>query len=141
MKTIEMIAANGKKISVAVYQSGREDLKALEYARSWANFNHYRISKIYKDKSNGKAMDRPGFKLMMEDAKAHKFDIIITSKLSKFGKSVVALREITNILKTNSIGLDVVDSGIYIDREWKSLMAVLLGNSLEMSIQLQQGRL
>jgi putative DNA-invertase from lambdoid prophage Rac len=57
----------------------------------------------YTDKTSGTKARRPGLDKLMEDARLHKFDVVIVYKLDRFARSLQHL--ITNIQSLDSYGV------------------------------------
>ena len=61
---------------------------------------------IYADEGiSGTKEDRPEFTKMMEDARSHKFDMIITKSVSRFARNLVLL--LKSIRELKQLGIDV----------------------------------
>jgi len=44
---------------------------------------------VYEDEMSGAKTRRPGLDRLMEDARLHRFDVIVVWKLDRFGRSVI----------------------------------------------------
>jgi DNA invertase Pin-like site-specific DNA recombinase len=66
------------------------------------------LYKEYKDESTGKNIERGGFKLLMEDARLKRFDVVVVWKLDRFSRSLrdfVASIQFLNSYKVRFISL------------------------------------
>lgn len=80
----------------------------------YAAFKKWDIYRIYEDGGfSGASTDRPSFKQMLEDARAKKFDLILTYKLDRLGRSVKDLVLLVDELR--SIGVDFASASQNID--------------------------
>ena len=66
-----------------------------EYLLDHANRLGWQVYKIYTDDQSGYVLDRPGLKEMLQDARAKKFELIITYKLDRFSRK---LKDLLNIV-------------------------------------------
>ncbi len=80
----------------------------------------------YWDKMSGRTADRPGLQRLLEDARLHKFDVVVALRLDRLSRSLTDLKMTTNILRESSVGLEIPDSGIYIDKGWHSPVGNML---------------
>lgn len=75
---------------------------------------NYEIYNKYVDFGySGKNADRPHFKVMLEDAKEHKFDILLVTKIDRFARSTLDL--LLHVEKLNSYGIDFAATSQPID--------------------------
>lgn len=74
-----------------------------EYVKS----KGWQIHRIYSDKGfSGRSTDRPAFQKLMNAAERSMFDVVVTYKLDRFGRSLKDL--ITSINKLKELGVDFV---------------------------------
>ena len=66
-----------------------------EYLLDHAKRLDWEVYKIYTDDESGYSLDRPALKEMLQDAKAKKFELIITYKLDRFSRK---LKDLLNIV-------------------------------------------
>lgn len=79
----------------------------LPLLRELAKAKQFEIYAEYIDEDvSGKRRTRPAFDRMMADARAHRFNIILVSKLDRLGRSMFHLFSL--IEELNSIGIDVL---------------------------------
>ena len=71
----------------------------------WCKVNDYIIYKCYCDRGiSGKNIkDRPALKELLSDAKAGKFDMVISWKINRVGRKLEDVLKIVNILEKNNI--------------------------------------
>lgn len=88
-------------IRVSTVEQSDNDFSSLDgqenQCRTWIDQKNQIISatspkievyKIYKDTKSGKDLNRPGIELLMKDAKAGKFDLIIVTKIDRVSRSL-----------------------------------------------------
>lgn len=76
----------------------------IEVCTKYARDNGYRITNIYADRAiSGKTDARPQFRLMMQDAREHKFDVVISWKSSRLGRDM--LDAMTNDIILRNLGI------------------------------------
>ncbi len=139
MKTMTGITTtqNDGRLVAAIYErvSSREDPRGQSRQttenqsvrlQDYVRFKRYQVLKVYTDKQTGKTLERPALQEMLQDSKQKKFDVLIALRLDRLSRSLGDLKDVTDTLRENGIGLEVPDSGIYIDREWKSPVGNML---------------
>ncbi|MFD2618375.1 recombinase family protein [Terrilactibacillus laevilacticus] len=99
-------------VYVRVSTDKEEQKKSLVNQREI--FEHYIVErgwdlyKIYSDVQSGtKAIKRPGFQQMLQDAKEHKFDVILAKELSRLARNGELSYKVLNSLLVNS-GIDII---------------------------------
>lgn len=76
----------------------------IEMCKKYATDNNYTEISIYEDEGfSGKNTNRPEFKKMMKDAKAHKFDAIICYRLDRISRNVSDFSTLVDELKKLTI--------------------------------------
>ena len=75
-----------------------------EKLRKFCSMQGWNIFQLYADRGiSGKDTERPQFQALMQDAREKKFDVVVVTKLDRFGRS---LRDLINcIYDLNSIGV------------------------------------
>jgi len=75
-----------------------------EKIRKFCEFQNWQIFQLYADRGiSGKDTERPQFQALMQDAKQKKFEVVVVTKLDRFGRS---LRDLINsIHELNAIGI------------------------------------
>ncbi len=70
----------------------------------FCSFQGWQVFKLYADRGiSGKDTERPQFQALMQDARQKQFDVVVVTKLDRFGRS---LRDLINsIHELNSIGI------------------------------------
>ena len=67
----------------------------------------WELFKVYADIGiSGTRDDRPAFQQMLQDAREHKYDLLITKSITRFARNVVTILKATRELK--ELGIDVV---------------------------------
>ncbi len=70
------------------------------------NNPHYEYVGVYTDEGlSGTKPGRPGFQQMMEDAREHKFDLLITKSITRFARNTMTLLQ--GIRELKGLGIDV----------------------------------
>ena len=114
---------NGKKRAVAIYgrvsTEHEEQLAAMENQRTWCenvaqtHEDWDVVARYYDEGITGTDVQkRPSFLKMLRDAKAGKFELIVTRKVCRFARNTVDTLSITRELKRNGVGVFFVQDGI-----------------------------
>ena len=91
---------------------------------------------IYADEglSGTSTTKRKQFNLMIEDAKAHKFDLIVTKEVSRFARNTVDTLTYTQMLKTLGIGVYFLNDNINtLDTDGELRLTIMAGIAQEES--------
>lgn len=117
-----------------------EDRQTLENQNAkilrWVEYKKYNLLNSdfehdpYADQESGRKADRPGLRALLEDARNHRFEVVIAVRLDRLGRNLKDLLNIANVLEENRIGLELLDSNILIDREWKNPAGNMMFNIL-----------
>ena len=70
------------------------------------------LHEIYTDRITGTHDIRPGFRKLVEDAKAKKFDVIIAKELSRLVRNIALSEELKKIILTNDLHIVTLDGAI-----------------------------
>lgn len=114
--TVIKARAKAKKIlnvaaycRVSVEQDGEESSLANQkahYEELIRDHPDYELAGIYYDNViSGFKEDRPGFQMMMEDAKAGKIDLIYTKSITRFARNTDTILKATRELRELGIGV------------------------------------
>jgi DNA invertase Pin-like site-specific DNA recombinase len=78
------------RVSTVAQMDGSSPEVQEEQIKKYVEFvGGYDLIQIYRDLGiSGMRADRPAFQQLMEDARAHLFDMVIVSKFSRFGRSL-----------------------------------------------------
>lgn len=107
-----------KKLKVAIYcRVGREEQLAVEKQESeiqkYCKQQGYEIFRSYKDNGyNANDKTRPSYNLMLEDLKQKRFDMIITSDMSRLCRSISDLEDFVNLIKKHNCNLTILNENI-----------------------------
>jgi len=72
--------------------------------QEYCNKHNYEVYKEYVDFGySGKNTERPHFKVMLDDAKEHNFDILLVTKIDRFARSIIDC--LVNVEKLESYGV------------------------------------
>ena len=97
------------RVSTREQDTDNQMIRLVEYA----NRRGYSVFREYRDVVSGaKNKKRPEQEQMLEDAKHHKFDKIISIKLDRVGRSVINLFDILLDLEAWGVSLEIVDQPI-----------------------------
>ena len=115
LKKIEPIAAVNKKTRVCSYaRVSTDSLKQADsfenqvstYERTLKANPEYEFVGIYADQGiSGRSENRPEFQRMLADARAGKFDLVITKSISRFARNTTTVLKYTRELKELGIGI------------------------------------
>lgn len=137
-------------------RSANKRLRVCAYARVSTNsekqeqsFNHqrqvyedlirknpdYEFAGVYSDFGlSGTSEKRPGFRQMIEDARAGRFDMIITKSISRFARNTVILLKYVRELKDLGIGVLFEENNIYtLSTDGEMMLTVLASFAQEES--------
>lgn len=93
----------------------------------------YELYKVYGDLGiSGTKEDRPEFKRMIEDAKAGKFEVIITKSISRFARNTRLLLNALNELEGAGVGVIFLEENLDTRREGQKFILTVLGGLAEM---------
>ena len=85
----------------------------MERLTNWANLYEHTIAGKYVDDGySGKDDVRPNFQLMMIDAKAKKFDLVVTTKLDRFFRNLKKLLEYEEELRKLDVSYNAIEESI-----------------------------
>lgn len=101
---------------VAIYSrvSTHDQDEALQTPRleGYCQRMEYEIVGRYSDKASGKDANRPGWKLLLSDARRGEFQAIIVTKLDRIMRSVAQLLEVLQEFEKRRIDIITLDQGI-----------------------------
>ena len=122
LKKIEPIAAVNKKTRVCAYaRVSTDSLKQADsfenqvstYERTLKANPEYEFVGIYADQGiSGRSENRPEFQRMLADARAGKFDLVITKSISRFARNTTTVLKYTRELKELGIGIYFEENNI-----------------------------
>lgn len=105
---------NDKKLKVAIYcRVGNDDQITINGQKTQLEFycekKGYEIYKSYLDNGySANDKNRPSYKLMLEDMKQQKFNLILVSDISKLTRSMIDLYDLSVLLKDYNCKLSAV---------------------------------
>lgn len=113
-----------------------EELQSHAIERGW------KIHEVYDDHGKtGRNTDRPQFQRLMEDARKHRFDIVLVWKLDRFARSLRDLVNTLQILTDLGIGfVSLKDSGVDLTTPTGRLLTHLLSAFSEFEVSLTRMR-
>lgn len=99
------------------------------YFREYIERNsNYELYKIYADEgiTGTNVKNRISFKMMIEDAKNRKFDLILTKEISRFARNILDSIYYTRELKRHGVGVLFLNDNIYtMDNDAELRLAIL----------------
>ena len=112
-----------RKLRICIYARVSTDhdaqLSALENQLDWYKplldlHPEWELAQMYVDEgiTGTSAEKRPEFMRMIEDAKKHKFDMIITREVSRFARNTVDTLQYTRMLKEHGVEVYFINDGI-----------------------------
>ncbi len=105
--TLNRVAIYVRVSTVEQAQEGYSIPAQIALLKKYAQTYGYVITKIYQDAgiSGKNIQDRPGLLQMLEDAKQHKFDVILIWKLSRLSRSLLDMLGVVDLLQQNNVSL------------------------------------
>ncbi|MEL4306459.1 recombinase family protein [Methanococcoides sp. LMO-2] len=106
-----------KKVAIYIRTSTDKQKESIELQTEeltkYCQLKGYEIYNNYVDFGySGKNTDRPAFNLLMEDAKDKKFDVVLTTKIDRFARSILDLLVTVEKLKEYEIDYAATDQPI-----------------------------
>lgn len=118
-----MIVAIYARVSTKKQTTDNQTLRL----REWADRNGWTVFNEYVDVASGKNTRRPQLNRMLEDAKAHLFDVIIAVKLDRIGRSVIDVKKIMEKLESWNVKIKMLDQDIDTTTASGRFMITMLG--------------
>ena len=94
-----------------VSTSKQDELNQVPILTEYAASRGYEVTKLYTDQASGCNPHRPAWVELMNDARKHRFDIIIAVRLDRVMRSVAHLLKVIDELERLNIKLEMVDIG------------------------------
>lgn len=94
----------------------------------------------YTDKASGANQNRPGLDLLMADARAHKFNLIIATKIDRMARSVTNLSKLCNTLDGLGVGLKFAEQDIDTTTPEGRMLRTVLAAIAEFELELIHSR-
>lgn len=111
------------------YETQTKDLKA----KIKILFPDYRLYKVYGDLGiSGTKENRPSFQEMLQDAKAKKFDLIITKSISRFARNTRLLLNSINELEETGVHIYFLEENINTGSPQQKFLLTVLGALAQM---------
>jgi site-specific DNA recombinase len=97
---------------------------------SFAEREGWTVEARYQDEAiSGSRADRPGYRMLVGDAEAHKFDVLIVDDLSRLSRDEVEMKQLIRRLRFRNIrligvsdGFDSASKGAKVQATFRSLM-------------------
>jgi DNA invertase Pin-like site-specific DNA recombinase len=77
--------------------------------RKYAQDQGYEVYEEYVDKASGADPNRPALDKMLDDAKGHRFKVVLTVKLDRIARSIINFYTFLNELKTAKVEFQCID--------------------------------
>jgi DNA invertase Pin-like site-specific DNA recombinase len=98
-------------IYIRVSTKKQDETNQLPCLREMAKNRGFEIFREYSDEASAKDFNRPGWRDLMQDAKEHKFDAILVTKLDRVMRSLVQLNITMTDLQSYNVKLISADIG------------------------------
>lgn len=118
----------------------QDNLNQVLRLQETATQRGYTVYKVYEDEASGKCAHREQLDLMLADAKAHKFDKIMTVRLDRLGRSVINVYNLMNDLANWGVGVEMLDQSIDTSNSMGRFVLVVLSAVAEMERELIHDR-
>ena len=104
-----------KRVCLYVRVSRQEqsvERQLVELRELCENHNYTIVSEYIDEGISGGKKSRPALDLMLKDAMSRKFEMVVTLELSRLGRSVQNMCEISSLLKSKNIDLFVKNQNV-----------------------------
>jgi DNA invertase Pin-like site-specific DNA recombinase len=125
---------------VSTDDQGQNPESQLFKLRKMSEARGYEVVGMYIDHKSGKDDNRPDFQRMLNDARAHKFDVILVTKLDRVMRSVKNLLKVLEDLERWKVSLECVDQPIETGSAMGKMMITILGAVAEFERELIRER-
>jgi DNA invertase Pin-like site-specific DNA recombinase len=98
----------------------------IESIRKYAKMNDYDVVEIFREKVSGKKKDRPEHTRMMSMATKKKFDMVVVTRLDRFGRSTVDLMMNLEKLKELKISFICIEQNLDTSTQFGSMFLKFL---------------
>ncbi|MBS4539450.1 recombinase family protein [Clostridium sp. D2Q-11] len=101
-------------VRVSSDKEGQQDspLYQKQFFENYVKEKGWEIYKFYEDKKTGTVENRKNYQLMLDDAQAGKFDIILAKELSRLARNQGLSMKLKELLENNSVHLITLDGAI-----------------------------
>ena len=112
------MTTNTKTTRVALYcrvstteqgENGKSLLDQEQTLKQWAKLQEWQVVEVYVDQCSGGTDERPRLQDMLMDAKAKRFDLILTTKLDRFMRNTRLTLNSIEELKKSDVALVTMD--------------------------------
>ena len=101
---------------VSTYNQGQGDYSSLDAQKDllqrYAEAKNWVVHDIYVDTKTGATLERDELNRLLKDAKAHRFDIVLATKLDRISRSMKDFLEINETLNENDVDLVLATQNI-----------------------------
>lgn len=80
--------------------------------RRYVEMKGWTVAHVYKDTCSGKTMKRPGLDLLVEHAKAHKFEAVLVLRIDRIMRSVRNFISLNDVLELHKVKVISVTDGM-----------------------------
>lgn len=116
---------------VSTTDQGQNPETQLYRLRELAKVRGWEIYREYVDFASGKNPDRPQFKVLMEDAKQHRFDLIFVTRIDRMMRSTQNLFNVLAELEHYNVGFECSEQDISTKGAMGKLVLTLLSGIAE----------
>jgi DNA invertase Pin-like site-specific DNA recombinase len=129
-------AAGYRRVSMREQVDGHSLDAQTTHLQNYANANGWQLVEIYTDAgiSAKKDSNRPALTRLLNDARAHKFDVIIVDKIDRFYRHLGGLLVALEQLNTWGVAFASVQEHLDFTTPWGKLMLTVLGMLAEIYI-------
>ena len=126
---------------VSTDDQGQNPENQLRRLREIAKARGWEVHDEYIDFRSGKDANRPEFQRLLADAKGHKFDIIMITKLDRMMRSTSNLLNVLKHLEKWKVALECLDQPIDTRSAAGQFMVTMLGAVAEFERELGRDRI
>jgi DNA invertase Pin-like site-specific DNA recombinase len=102
-------------------------LRSYAEDRGWSVFEEH----VYVDKASGADANRPSLQKMMTDARARRFNLVLTTKIDRIARSSLNLKQIIADLEARGITFECTDQAFSTNTPTGKLLLGILGEIAE----------
>lgn len=103
-----MIVALYARVSTADQDESLQVPRLQDYAKR----SGFEVFKLYTDEASGRNGNRPGWQALMSDARGHRFDAVIVTKLDRVMRNLIGFYELMQDFQARGIRLITLDYGV-----------------------------
>ncbi|MEW5748476.1 MAG: recombinase family protein [Candidatus Thermoplasmatota archaeon] len=129
-------AKDDRRLKVALYArvstaDGQTNENQLIRLREYAHARGWDVYSTYQDVASGADPNRPNLKRMMNDARARRFGLVLTTKIDRIARSSLNLKQIIGELEERGIKFECSDQPFSTNTPTGRLLVGILGEIAE----------